>query len=72
MTTILVDIQAVVKVIRSAFTKFHCVRLCKETITRLSVENSMKTNWVSSHVRIEGNEKADELARQEQSGTQML
>lgn len=56
------DSQGAIKSIRCANTKSHCVRLCKEAINRLAGENSVKLIWVLSHIGIEENENADELA----------
>lgn len=58
-----VDSQVAIKAIHSANTKSHCVRLCKQTTTSISVSNYVIIIWASSHIGMEGNEKADELTR---------
>ena len=39
------------------------MRTCKESLKEFISVNSLRLYWVPGHVEIEGNEKADELAR---------
>lgn len=56
---LLADSQMAIKVIRRANIKSDCVKICKQTITRLSVGNSVNIIWVLSHIGIDGNEQAN-------------
>lgn len=59
-----------IKAIRSANTKCHCVKLCKQVINRLSVGNTANIICIPSHVGIEENEKAGEPTLSGQLGEQ--
>ncbi|XP_049315637.1 uncharacterized protein LOC125779115 [Bactrocera dorsalis] len=60
---ILSDSQAALKAILSYETKSLLVEECIERLNRLSLCNRVHLIWVPGHKGVEGNEKADELAR---------
>ena len=60
---IFTDSQAAIKAIEAYKTKSKVVWECKQLLNQLSGKNKVKLIWVPGHAGIEGNERADELAR---------
>ena len=58
-----VDSQAAIKAISATSTYSSIVQECKESLSRLSTVRRVHIYWVRGHVGIEGNERADELAK---------
>ena len=63
------DSQAALKALQSWTFKSRQVLECYETLQKLSTRNKVTLYWVPGHKGIEGNEKADELARKGSSTT---
>ncbi|MBZ5796184.1 RNAse HI domain-containing protein, partial [Burkholderia contaminans] len=61
---ILSDSQAALKAITNPKVTSRLVWECQRELTRLADHNKVTLTWVPGHTGIEGNEKADELARQ--------
>lgn len=57
-----IDSQAAIKALQSVSTKSKCVKRCKESLRNLK-KHKLLLCWVPGHCNIDGNEKADELAR---------
>lgn len=63
--TIYVDSQAALKALESNTIKSSLVKSCREVLQALCRQcNTVKLCWVPGHCNIEGNEKADSLARE--------
>ncbi|XP_055858922.1 retrovirus-related Pol polyprotein from type-1 retrotransposable element R1 isoform X1 [Episyrphus balteatus] len=63
-TAILTDSQAAIKAIDSVTTSSKLVQQCREELSLLSGSLTITLIWIPGHSGFEGNEKADELARQ--------
>ena len=61
--TILSDSQAALKAINSVSINSKLVKECIEKLNKLAKENKVLLHWVPAHQGIEGNEKANNLAR---------
>ena len=57
------DSQAALQALRSFTCEFPAVYDCLDTLKCLSKDNRVNLNWVPGHEGIDGNEKADELAK---------
>lgn len=58
------DSQAAIKSLESPYTNSVLVRECKRNLNNLAVHNMVKVVWIPGHSGLDGNEKADSLARQ--------
>lgn len=61
--TIFVDSQAAIKALRNNVVKSTAVSRCRNELIRAATRHQVNICWVPGHCNIEGNEKADELAR---------
>jgi hypothetical protein len=61
---ILTDSQAAMKVLNNFQINSKLVWDCHQSLTRLAEHNTGQLIWVPGHMRIHGNEMADQLARQ--------
>ena len=59
---IFTDSQSSIKALSNYITKSKCVLICKETLNKIAMQNSIKINWIPGHEGIRGNEIADRLA----------
>lgn len=62
--TICSDSQAAIKALASHTTKSHLVWECKKALNTLARQTEVEIIWVPGHNGVEGNETADELARE--------
>lgn len=60
---IFTDSQAAIKALEAFKTSSKLVWECKQRLLKLSRNNQVKLIWVPGHIGVDGNEKADELAR---------
>lgn len=58
------DSQAALRALEASKVSSRLVNQCRVMLTKLAVQNSVKLIWVPGHMGLEGNEKADELARE--------
>jgi hypothetical protein len=63
------DSQAALSALASSVTTSRLVENCREKLNELGARNRVILRWVPGHAGIEGNEKADELARAGAKGT---
>lgn len=61
---ILSDSQAVIRALNNPVTSSLLVRKCLATINKLTDHNKLQICWVPGNIGVDGNEHADELARQ--------
>lgn len=61
--TIFVDSQAAIKALKSNVVKSTTVSRCREELIKAATRHQVNICWVPGHCNIEGNEKADELAK---------
>jgi ribonuclease HI len=57
------DSEASIKALMSPTTTSKLVKECKEALNLRGLSNQIKLIWVPGHSNVEGNERADELAR---------
>lgn len=62
------DSQAALLALKSFRVSSELVSECRAALTRLCMQNSVKLLWVPGHSNIDGNEEADQLARQGSNG----
>lgn len=62
------DSQAAIKSLESPYTNSILVQECKRNLNRLAVHNIVKVVWIPGHSGLDGNERADSLARQGSAG----
>ena len=62
--TICSDSESMIKALVSPVTTSKLIKECKEALIHRGLRNQITMVWVPGHSGIEGNEKADELARQ--------
>lgn len=60
---ILSDSQAAIRALTNIESNSYLVRECLATINKLTVHNKLQICWVPGHTGVDGNEEADELAR---------
>jgi hypothetical protein len=51
-----------IKALSKYITKSKCVLICKETLNKVAMQNSIKINWIPGYEGIRGNEIAETLA----------
>ena len=61
---IICDSKAAIAAIKKNTTNSKSVKQCKLNISTLSRNNSVTINWVRSHIGIDGNEIADQVAKE--------
>lgn len=61
--TICSDSESTIKALTSPVTTSELMKECKETFNHSGLRNQITMIWVPEHSGVDGNEKADELAR---------
>ena len=62
--TIYSDSQAAVRSLEARFTRSTIVAECSQKLRKLAENNSVTLQWIPGHAGYEGNERADELAKE--------